>query len=360
MKDSRAVGVVANPASARDIRRLVAHGSTVTAHQKLNQLRRLLVGLGRTGVERVVVMGDRSGIATGLLEGADRPSGAAWPRVEIVDEDLTGTAADTVNATRFMVAERVGAIVVLGGDGTNRLVADECGDTPIVAISTGTNNAFPKPLEPTVAGMAAGLVATGGLDLDRVAKPAKMLEVSCPARQRTERALVDVAILNAERVGSGAIWEPGTVEELYLCFAPPDGIGLSAIGGHLQPVDRHEPIGLAIRLTTAEGASASDPPTQRVTAPIGPGLIAEINVVSWSKLAVDQTITATTTSGTVAIDGERMFRFDSELTVTLRADGPRVVDVAEAMDLAARTGLLAHAPANGPDPAQSSPEQTTN
>ncbi len=340
MKDSLAVGVVANPASARDIRRLVAHGSAVTAHQKLNQLRRLMVGLGRTGVDQVLVMGDRSGIATGLLEGAELPSGAAWPRVEVVEEELTGSAADTINATRRMVAARVGLIVVLGGDGTHRLVATECGDIPIVAISTGTNNAFPKPLEPTVAGMAAGLVATGRLDVDHVAKPAKMLEVECPGSGRSERALVDVAILNTDRVGSGAVWEPGTVEELFLCFAPPDGIGLSAIGGHLQPVDRYEPIGLAIRMAPNSAATDLTEPTQVVAAPIGPGLIADIEVALWSKLAVDQSITASTASGTVAVDGERMFRFESELTVTLRADGPRLVDVAEAMDLAARTGLL--------------------
>ena len=339
MKDARAVGVVANPASARDIRRLVAHGSSVTAHQKLNQLRRLMVGLGRTGVQQVLVMGDRSGIAIGLVEASGRPSGAGWPSVEIIDEDLTNTAADTVNATRRMVAAGVGVIVVLGGDGTHRLVADECGLTPIVAISTGTNNAFPIPLEPTVAGMAAGLVAGGRLDVERVARPAKMLEVRCPGSRRSERALVDVAILNTERIGSGAVWEPGTVEELFLCFAPPDGIGLSAIGGHLQPVDRHEPVGLAIRLA-ATGPPPSGAPTQRVAAPIGPGLIAEVDVASWSKLAVDQPVTAATTSGTVAIDGERMFRFDSELTVTLRADGPLVIDVAEAMEFAARSGLL--------------------
>ena len=117
------------------------------------------------------------------------------------------------------------------------------------------------------------------------------------------------------------------------------GIGLSAIGGHLQPVDRHEPIGLAIRLSPA-GPSPGGPPTQRVTAPIGPGLIAAVDVASWSKLAVNQAVTAAMSTGTVAIDGERMFRFDSELTVTLRDDGPPVVDVAEAMDDAARTGLL--------------------
>ncbi len=339
MNASIAVGVVANPASARDIRRLVAHGSAVTAHQKLNQLRRLMVGLGRAGVRRVIVMGDRSGISTGLLEGASRPSGAGWPTVEIVEHDLTGSAADTVNATRAMVAAGVGAIVVLGGDGTHRLVATECAAIPIIAISTGTNNAFPQPLEPTVAGIAAGLVASRSLDLEQVAKPVKMLEVTCAALDRVERALVDVAVLTTDRIGSGAVWEPGTVEELFLCFAPADGIGLSAIGGHLQPVDRHEPVGLTVQLAPDRPAAPASP-VASISAPIAPGLVAQFDVISWSKLAVDQTVTAASTAGTVAIDGERMFRFDSELRVTLRADGPPLVDVAIAMDLAARSGLL--------------------
>ena len=46
----------------------------------------------------------------------------------------------------------VRAIVVLGGDGTHRVVAKACGDVPLCAISTGTNNAFPELRETTVAG----------------------------------------------------------------------------------------------------------------------------------------------------------------------------------------------------------------
>ncbi len=53
------------------------------------------------------------------------------------------------------------AIVVLGGDGTQRLVAGACGEVPIVPLSTGTNNVFPESREATIAGLATGLVATG-------------------------------------------------------------------------------------------------------------------------------------------------------------------------------------------------------
>lgn len=335
------VGVVANPASARDVRRLVAEGSAVTAHDKRNIIRRVMTGLGRTGVARVVAMPDRAGITGRLLEEASRSSATGWPTLELVDQDITGSAVDTVTATRRMVELGVDAIVVLGGDGTCRLVAADCGDIPLITISTGTNNAFPIFVEPTVAGLAAGLVATRRLDVDRVAKRAKVLQVDCPGAQSSELALVDVAILSTDRIGTGAVWEPDTIEELFLSFAPADGIGLSAIGGHLQPTGRHEPLGLAIQLLPTPETTGPVTSTQRVAAPIGPGLFATFDVASWSKLAVGQTITASASSGTVAIDGERMFRFESELFVTLRADGPLVVDVTESLESAARAGLLA-------------------
>ena len=38
----------------------------------------------------------------------------------------------------------VKCIITLGGDGTNRAVAKGCGDTPIIPVSSGTNNVFPS------------------------------------------------------------------------------------------------------------------------------------------------------------------------------------------------------------------------
>src|SRR5205823_3643973 len=68
---------------------------------------------------------------------------------------------DTVTAVLEMHARDVGAIVVLGGDGTHRIVAKHCDTIPLCALSTGTNNVFPELREATVAGLATGLVATG-------------------------------------------------------------------------------------------------------------------------------------------------------------------------------------------------------
>ncbi|MBA5760390.1 NAD(+)/NADH kinase, partial [Escherichia coli] len=71
------------------------------------------------------------------------------------------SVADTQAGAAYLHRMEVALIVVLGGDGTHRAVAAHCGTTPLVALSTGTNNAFPEHREATVAGVAAGLAATG-------------------------------------------------------------------------------------------------------------------------------------------------------------------------------------------------------
>ncbi|MHB9090146.1 MAG: ATP-NAD kinase, partial [Chloroflexota bacterium] len=48
------VGIIANPASGRDIRRLVAHGSVFSNNEKVNIVRRILLGLDAAGVDHVL------------------------------------------------------------------------------------------------------------------------------------------------------------------------------------------------------------------------------------------------------------------------------------------------------------------
>ena len=341
------VGIIANPASARDVRRLVARAGSVTTHDKLNQLQRVLAGLAATGVDRVISMADRGGIMAGLQRFAARSSAAGWPKLEFVDQPITHSAADTMAATRAMVDAGAGAIVVLGGDGTNRVAASASADVPLVSISTGTNNAFPQPVESTVAGLAAGLVAAGGSCRVAGTYRAKKMTVRCGCR--LDDALVDVAISRADGVGSGAVWDVASISELFLCFAEVDAIGLSAIGAHVHPTSRRHPAGLYLRLGTRS--------TTSVCAPIAPGLIASVGVESTSALEIDSPAESRASHGVVAIDGERMFRFgpDDRPTITLHADGPVVVDVAATLDHAARRGLLTRSTSKPTHPAAERP-----
>ncbi|GAA4833025.1 NAD(+)/NADH kinase [Saccharopolyspora rosea] len=330
-----AVGIVANPMSGRDVRRLVAQASVFPTAEKANMVQRLLSAAAAVGVRRAVVSTDLGGISAAVLRalrqrrpGRDGP----WPRVEFCDQvRLTETAADTVHAVRAMVAAGVGVVVCLGGDGTVRVAAQASGQVPLLALSTGTNNAFPEMREATVAGLAAGLVATGAVPAEGVCRRAGVLRVR--AGDRRESALVDVAVSRARHVGSRAVWEPSSLVELYCVFAEPDGIGLSSVAGLLGPSPRSEPDGVALRL----GAGG-----RRVLAPIAPGLVREVGVVEHRVLPVGETVPVLAESGVIAVDGEREIEFGPRVrpSVRLCADGPWCVDVAAVLRRAAQESLL--------------------
>lgn len=332
------VGIVANPASARDIRRLVAGGSIVTTSQKINIVKRVLSGLAAAGIEEVVSMTDLGGISAGLESLAETSNRTSknWPRIEFVEHAITQSASDTAAAVDAMTGLAVDAIVVIGGDGTNRVVANGSGDIPLASISTGTNNAFPSQVEPTVVGLATGLVATGQVARTEATYRCKTLTVS--TGEHRERALVDVAIVDNETVGSKAVWDPETISELFLCLAEPQAIGLSSIGAHLCPVGRHDRFGLHLRL--------GRPPTTRVRAPILPGVVVEVEVAECNRLHLEVPVEVGRAGAMVAIDGERTFRLaaDDTTTVTLGQDGPVVIDVTRTMDVASRRGVLNSTP----------------
>ena len=157
-----AVGIVANPAAGKDIRRLLAHASTFDNLEKVNIVRRVLLGLAAAGVDDVLFMPDPFGIVPRALHHLD---GA--PPTSPLDLECAGDDTDSTCAASMLRERGVGCIVTLGGDGTNRAVARGCGEVPLVAISTGTNNVFPQLMEGTIAGLAAGVVASGKIKIGR-------------------------------------------------------------------------------------------------------------------------------------------------------------------------------------------------
>jgi predicted polyphosphate/ATP-dependent NAD kinase len=332
-----AVGIVANPMSGRDIRRLVAQASVFPNAEKTNMALRLVAAAAATGVDRVLMSTDAMGVAAGVLRARDkrRAGSARWPELEFVELDaISGTAEDTRALVRRMVAAGASVIVLLGGDGTVRAAAAASGDVALLPLSTGTNNAFPEMWEATVAGTAAGLVATGRLPVGEASYRAKALHVVAGASH--ELALVDVCVSTVTHVGSRALWQPATLRELYCAFAEPHAIGLSSIAGLLHPVARTDPHGVAVQLAAAEAAP------QTVLAPIAPGVVASIGVHHAGPLAAGQPHPVGLARGTVAVDGEREIEFGptTPVTVTLAPDGPRVLDVRTVLAAAAERRLL--------------------
>src|SRR4051794_6499258 len=292
-RSSHVVGIVANPASGRDIRRLVAGASVFGTPEKAGMVYRVLVGLAAAGVDRAVMMPAADGLGW-TLERLMKAHGKPLA-LEILDMPLTGTADDTTTAVHAMTVRGVKAIVVLGGDGTHRVVAKACGDTPIVALSTGTNNAFPEMREATIAGLAAGLATPDHV----VREPA--LKVG------DDLALVDVAVSTQPFIGAKALWRTDNITELFVTKPNPAAVGLSAIAGQLATGPVHLTLG----------------PGKRVLAAIAPGLVVPVDVARCEPLNGPVTIHA---AGCLALDGEREIERPGIATVTL-TDGPNRIDI---------------------------------
>jgi len=333
---------VANPVSAHDIRRITANASSLQIADRANIVLRVLAGLSAAGVDTVMVMPDRKGI-TSLLQrnlARERNLGRSLPEVRILDMPVTTTVDDTLRATAAMVDAGAAAIVVLGGDGTHRAVVRRCGKVPLAGLSTGTNNAFPEMREPTITGLAAGLYASGALSADEALVPNKVLEVQVNEGERSDLALVDVVLSTERFVGARALWRTEHLRELFVTFADPEAIGMSAVAGLLRPVGRREPFGLRVSLDPTATAT----PTLR--APIGPGLIEPVAVSFSAPLHPDEAVTVSHGGGVVALDGERELelRPGDRLTVTLRCDAFRSIDVSGCMRAAALQRLFHHQP----------------
>lgn len=334
------VGIIANPFSARDVRRVIADASGVQIADRANAVLRVLAGLFACGVTQAVMMPDRSGLLQHVLRGLSRARNQGlqrYPDVTPLDMPLWGTVEDTRAAATLMRAGGVGAIIALGGDGTHRAVVSACGSTPIAAISTGTNNAFAEQSEHTVVGLAVGVAVTGRVPADLAFRANKRLDAAIGGT--THIALVDIALVSDRHVGAKALWRTETFRELYVTFADPTLIGMSAIAGLLEPVSRQEPFGLQV-MFAGEGAGAR--PRAILRAPIAPGLIAPIRLADWRRIAPGEAIVPHLEAGSLAFDGEREITFSrkEKVSITLRDGAFRSVDVAACMRAAATHGLL--------------------
>jgi len=315
------VGLIANPAAGRDIRRLTARASLVPNHEKASIVRRVLHGLAAAGVDTVVYLADNAGIVAAAVDGGRPPLA-----MDALDVRAHGWASDSTEAARRLAAAGVGAIVTLGGDGTNRAVAAACGDVPLVAISTGTNNVFPTMVDGTVAGLAAGLVATGTVAADRVTRRVKRVEVQ--AAGTADFALIDAAACTDPFVGTRAVWDVGRVRALVLTRAEPWSVGLSAIGGGLRPLAPDEPMGLYVEL--------GDGP--EVVAAVAPGVVARVPIRRWRLLELDEPVVFAGDARTVALDGERELAVDGGATAAVTLNGPRLVDIRATLQAAVGNG----------------------
>ena len=310
----RPVGLVANPASGKDVRRITARASVFDNQEKTAMVRRALVGIRAMSDAPVRYLPDPYHVAKQALDETDLCG-------EALDIPILATAADTTRAAAAL--HGAAAVIVLGGDGTNRAFAKGWLDAPLISLSTGTNNAFPAMREATTAGAAAGILAAQDLPVRQFASQAKVIHVAIED-EAPDLALID-AVFTADRfVGARALDDPSKLISAMLTRADPAGVGLTSVGGFARPLTADEDAALTLRFR-------ADAP-HSVYAATAPGRFERIGIAAARvvRLGAAEQISG---PGVLAFDGERerILQAGQKATLRVHRNGPWVVDVAKVL-----------------------------
>lgn len=320
------LGIIVNPMSGRDVRRVAARASTSSHIDKQHQVARLVIAALENGVDEVLLAREPFRINERAVENLPQRD-----HVTLIDVPPSHSAQDSVDAVNRMWAAGCRTFVVLGGDGTNRAVAGACPDAVVLPLSTGTNNVFPYMVEPSVAGAAAGLVASERIAADDDCLRSKRIHAT--TRNASEIALVDAALLRGDLLGSLLPFEPGKIATVVLARADPASIGMSPIGGYVLPCGHADDFGVMVR--------TGKPAAYHVRVPISAGLYGDIDIAETSTLEFGRALDLVG-PGILAFDGDRTLELAAgePCRVTLQRDGPRVIEPALVMRRAVSAGLL--------------------
>ena len=332
MQSAGTLGIIVNPHSGRDARRLFARAGTSTIEDKRNQVTRIVVGAAAAGIKKILLSRDSFRIADAATEAL-----TIDVECELVETDLTGHGIDSQMAARAMRDAGCSAIVALGGDGTSRAITQEWRDVVLLPLSTGTNNVFPFHTEATIAGAAAGLVASGRLALEDGAERSKIVEVMCEDG-RESIALIDAALLVDDHPGSLLQADPEKLARILLTRAEPSAVGLSPVVGLLMPC--YAPDNFAVEVV---GRPEPNPEETGKTlrCPISPGLYANVGIESVDRVELGGEV-RWTGPGLMAFDGDREIVLAEDESAILRVvrNGPWVINPDRALSAAAAQGLF--------------------
>ena len=318
-----AVGIIANPYSSKDIRRLVGSARIVADWEKVNILRRIIIGLQSTGVDELYAMNDSSHL---IVRACDYPG--IFIKPQFLDQLVFGNPNDTMVASKKMAEIGVKVLISLGGDGTNRMIAKGNDQHCLLPVSTGTNNVFPYDIEGTHMGLCAGLLATGAVEASECTVPSKQIIVTSDDGLH-DIALVDLAISYSSYVAARAIWNVNDLYEVFLTRCEPLDLGLASVGARLHPITVNDDQGLAYKISN-DGNSV-----RQILAPIGPGTVQEALISEWNILQLGEKLTREISRCTLAFDGERETQIINPQTIQIEIKrvGPYIVDVKKCIQL---------------------------
>jgi len=322
------IGIVANPSSGKDIRRLIGKASVFDNREKQAIVRRAVVGAVNAGAQSIAFMDDSHSIASSALSELSFGKGV---RLHNIACPRSATALDTVKAAQQMSELPCAAVLVLGGDGTSRAFVKGWRDATLLSLSTGTNNVFPVICEATVAGSVLGLLASEALPLDEVTRQTKIIDVRIE-NEVDDVALIDAVFTSDSFIGSRALLDADVLVQAVLSRADPTAVGMTSLGGLVESIDEQDEAGLHM---------VFGPGGRVVSAPIAPGLFADVEVKSIHRIDYASPVEFTGPA-ILALDGERerVIEAGQKVELVLTRTGPKVVDIRKAMHLAAKRGLF--------------------
>ncbi|NYB75355.1 NAD(+)/NADH kinase [Sedimentibacter hydroxybenzoicus DSM 7310] len=326
------IGIIANPASGKDIRRLVSHATVIDNNEKINIVERIILGAQALGVGRVYMMPDSFNMGYRVEEKLNTCDELRC-EINVIDMYRYDGIEDTLAAAEQMEKLNVGCIVVLGGDGTNRAVAKVVKNTPLISISTGTNNAYPVMMEGTIAGMAAAATANGSFDESFYIERDKRIEIYKNGVLE-DIALIDAVISKETFVGSKAIWDMDSIDKIFVSRCHPASIGFSAIVGSRKIILPKDDYGACVDINNNNS---------KVFAAVAAGVVAPVSVSEPIILNLDDEYKYTTSfRGTIALDGEREIQFSEkqEFVFKVTRHGPRRINVKRALETAQNNGFF--------------------
>jgi predicted polyphosphate/ATP-dependent NAD kinase len=325
------IGIVVNPSSGKDIRRLTAKASVFDNREKAAIVTRAVAGAIAAGATDIRYMDDSHGLAASAFDDLDIGTPVPCPR--------SATALDTLEAAANLKEMGCCAVMVLGGDGTNRAFVKGWQDAVLLPLSTGTNNVFPVFAEATVAGSVLGLLGAEKLDPIEVSHTTKIIYIEIEGEE-PDVALIDAVITTDDFVGARALLDAEAIKVAVLTRAEPAAVGITSLGGLLQPVSDADEHGLVLELGDGKGAGKGAVKL-KYAAPLAPGLYAEIKVKMVKQQPLDVSFSYSG-PGILALDGERerVIGPGQKLTFRISRQGPRVLNIDKAMKLAACRGLF--------------------
>ncbi|QGU94614.1 ATP-NAD kinase [Clostridium bovifaecis] len=326
-----AIGIISNPGSGKDIRRLFSSSMNLMNSEKANIVERAILAAYEFGTKKFYIMPDSYRTGERVLKNIKGKKGIEVDLTTLNFRE-TGQPRDTEKAVEMMNELDISCLVVLGGDGTSRLVAKGNPKMPIIPIATGTNNVYPENLEGTNVGMAAAYIDQKGYSNEIVYKD-KRIDIFINGELK-EVAVVEAIISSNPLIGSKAIWKTDEILEIVAILCRADTIGFSAIIGVQEKANQSDPFGFAAKVNKG---------SEKIKLPISAGEIIVINTTKPTKIDLGKSyIYRAEQHGTLALDGERTitYKIGDEIEFKITREGPIHVNVRNTLEKARDEGFF--------------------